>query len=152
MQSISTVLYEYLQSVQSYIAPPITAIFLLGIFSKRINSRGAMAALASGIVIATIRIILELTKDSFAAGSFLHTLGDTNFLVFSTWFFVFSVLTTIGVSLLTPAQDEKDIQGLTLDTVTEEQKILNRQSFNMWDVAASLFVVAMVAYVMFYFS
>ncbi|MEL6251210.1 MAG: sodium:solute symporter [Bacteroidota bacterium] len=152
MQNISTVLYEYLQSVQSYIAPPITAIFLLGIFSKRINSRGAMAALASGIVIAAIRIILELTKDSFETGSFLHTLGDTNFLIFSTWFFVFSVLITVGVSLMTPAQAESDIEGLTLDTVTEEQKILNRQSFNMWDVAASLFVVAIVAYVMFYFS
>ena len=111
-----------------------------------------MAALASGIVIAAIRIILELTKNSFEEGSFLFTLGDTNFLVFSTWFFVFAVLITVGVSLLTPAQNENDIQGLTLDTVTEEQKILNRQSFNMWDVAASLFVVAIVAYVMFYFS
>ena len=39
MANISGVLYEYLQKVQSYIAPPITAIFLLGIFYKRINEQ-----------------------------------------------------------------------------------------------------------------
>ena len=39
MANISGVLYEYLQKVQSYIAPPITAIFLLGIFYKRINGQ-----------------------------------------------------------------------------------------------------------------
>ncbi|MEM6801427.1 MAG: sodium:solute symporter [Bacteroidota bacterium] len=152
MQNISSVLYEYLQSVQSYIAPPITAIFLLGIFSKRINSRGAMAALASGLVIAIFRITLELTKGNFADDSIFFMLGNTNFLIFSTWFFVAMVGITVGVSLLTPPDDEDKIAGLTLDTVSEEQKALNRESFNMWDVAASLFVVAIVVFVMFYFS
>ena len=37
-------LYQYLQSVQAYISPPIVAIFLLGIFFKRLNNRGAMAS------------------------------------------------------------------------------------------------------------
>ena len=64
MQNISGVLYEYLQSVQSYIAPPITAVFLLGIFFKRINARGAMATLVSGLVIAVIRLTLALSKHS----------------------------------------------------------------------------------------
>ena len=36
-------MYSYLQNVQSYIAPPITAVFLLGIFSKRVNANGAIA-------------------------------------------------------------------------------------------------------------
>ena len=36
-------LYQYLQSVQGYLAPPITAVFLLGLFCKRINARGAFA-------------------------------------------------------------------------------------------------------------
>ena len=62
MQNISGVLYEYLQSVQSYIAPPITAVFLLGIFFKRINSQGAMATLIAGISVAVIRLTLEDRK------------------------------------------------------------------------------------------
>lgn len=152
MQNISGVLYEYLQSVQSYIAPPITAIFLLGIFFKRINSRGAMAALISGLVIAIVRIGLELGKDNLAEGSFLHTIGSTNFLIFATWFFVFSVGITVVVSLLTPPQSDDQLDGLTFQTVSEEQKAVTRASFNVWDVAASLFVVAVVAYVMISFT
>lgn len=39
MQNISGVLYEYLQSVQAYIAPPITAVFLLGILVNESTAR-----------------------------------------------------------------------------------------------------------------
>ncbi|HSJ45775.1 MAG TPA: hypothetical protein VK923_13930 [Euzebyales bacterium] len=48
MDSISSTLYTYLQSVQSYIAPPIAAVFLFGLAWKRINASGAMACLLSG--------------------------------------------------------------------------------------------------------
>ena len=153
MQSIADgVLYQYLQSVQSYIAPPITAVFLLGIFSKRINSRGAMAALISGMVIAVIRLTLEITKDSFATDSFFYKLGDMNFLHFSSWFFLVAVLTTIIVSLATPAQNEKDIEGLSMQTVSAEDRQANKDTYNWMDIAASLFVIAVVAYVMITFS
>ncbi|MEL7532848.1 MAG: sodium:solute symporter [Bacteroidota bacterium] len=153
MQSIADgVLYQYLQSVQSYIAPPITAVFLLGIFSKRINSRGAMAALISGMVIAVVRLSLEITKDSFASASFLFKLGDMNFLHFSSWFFLVAVLTTVIVSLATPAQNEKEIEGLSMQTVSEADRQANKETYNWMDVAASLFVIAVVAYVMITFS
>ena len=42
-------LYKYLQNVQGYLAPPITAVFLLGLFSKRINAKGAFWGLVSGL-------------------------------------------------------------------------------------------------------
>ncbi|HUP10598.1 MAG TPA: sodium:solute symporter, partial [Niastella sp.] len=48
MSKISGVLYQYLQSVQSYLAPPIAAVFLLGVFSKRINAKGAFSAMVIG--------------------------------------------------------------------------------------------------------
>jgi solute:Na+ symporter, SSS family len=51
MQLISGQLYQYIQSVQAYIAPPIAAVFLLGLISKRLNARGAMAALLTGFVL-----------------------------------------------------------------------------------------------------
>ena len=44
-------LYQYLQSVQGYLAPPITAVFLLGIFWPRLNSAGATWALGGGFVL-----------------------------------------------------------------------------------------------------
>lgn len=152
MQNISGVLYEYLQSVQAYIAPPITAVFLLGIFSKRINSRGAMATLLSGLVIAAIRIILELSKGSLAEGSFLYTIGDMNFLSFAAWLFLFSVLIAIGVSLATAKQPETQLEGLTFGTTTPEQKAFTRSSYTVVDVVASLIVVAIVVFIMISFN
>lgn len=153
MQSIADgVLYQYLQKVQSYIAPPITAVFLLGIFSKRINSRGAMAALVSGMLIAVIRLTLEITKENFATDSFLYKLGDLNFLYFSSWFFLVAVLTTVIVSLATPAQDEKSIEGLSMQTLSAEDRQANKETYNWMDVVASLFVIVVVAYVMITFS
>lgn len=145
-------LYKYLQSVQSYIAPPITAVFLLGIFFKRINSRGAMATLVSGLVIAVIRLTLELSKDALTEGTFLHTIGSMNFLSFAAWFFLICVLIAVGVSFATPADPDYKTEGLTMQTMSKEQIAENRASYNVWDIAASLLVVAVVAYVMFAFS
>jgi len=152
MQNISGVLYEYLQSVQAYIAPPITAIFLLGIFSKRINAQGAMATLVSGLVIGGLRIVLELTKDSLTPGSFLHTVGDVNFLTFAAWFFFVSVFIAVGVSLLSAAPALDKLKGLTFFTLSEEDKAENRASYNMWDVVATVFVLAIVIFVMAFFN
>ncbi len=152
MQNISGVLYEYLQSVQSYIAPPITAVFLLGIFSKRINARGAMATLISGLIIAAIRLTLELSKNSLPEGGFLYTIGDMNFLVFASWMFLFSVLIAVGVSFATPAQSEEQIKGLSFDTLSDEDKLLNKSSYNIWDVIASLVVLTVVVFIMISFN
>ena len=152
MANISGVLYEYLQSVQSYIAPPITAVFLLGIFHKRINSNGAMATLILGLVVAFIRLTLELSKGSLHPGGVLYFIGDLNFLTFAAWFFLFSVVLCIAVSLLTPAPSEEKIKGLTYSSLTEAQKRDNRNSYNGWDIVFSLLVVGVVIFVMVSFS
>jgi solute:Na+ symporter, SSS family len=152
MANISGTLYEYLQSVQSYIAPPITAVFLLGIFFKRINSTGAMATLIAGLGVAIIRLTLELSKSSLDPNGFLYAFGAMNFLTFAAWFLLFSVAVCVIASLLTPPPSEEQIRGLTFGTLTEEQKALNRGSYNIWDVVVSLVVLGMVVGVMVTFS
>ena len=152
MQNISGVLYEYLQSVQSYIAPPITAVFLLGIFSKRINSQGAMATLVAGLAVAAVRLVLELSRGSLTPGGFLHGFATMNFLTFAAWFFLFSVAVCVVASLLTPAPSAAQIEGLTYGTLSEQQKAENRGSYNIWDIAVSLVVIGIVVYVMTSFT
>lgn len=152
MQNISGVLYEYLQSVQSYIAPPITAVFLLGIFYQRINSMGALVTLIIGMAVAFIRIGLELAIDSFEPGSLLHIIGSTNFLSFAAWFFLFCVILCLVVSWATPAPSAHQIEGLTYGSLTQAQKDSNKASYNIWDVILSLAVIAIVAYVMVSFT
>jgi SSS family solute:Na+ symporter len=152
MQNISGVLYEYLQSVQSYIAPPITAVFLLGIFFRRINSLGAIATLVAGLFVAIMRLVLELSKDQLTPGSLLHSFGAVNFLTFACWFFLFCVVLCVVVSLLTPAPPEERISGLTYATLTPEQKAANRNSYTAWDIFWTVAVLAVIAGLMIRFS
>jgi SSS family solute:Na+ symporter len=152
MQGISPALYEYLQSVQAYIGPPIAAVFLLGIFSKRINSQGAMATLVGGLIVAIVRLAAEIGKNNLEPGSLLHTFGTVNFLTFAAWFFLFCVIVCVLVSLVTRPPAPEQIQGLTYSTLSPEQKAANRASYNWVDIAFSLLVIAVVAYVMISFT
>jgi SSS family solute:Na+ symporter len=152
MANISGVLYEYLQSVQSYIAPPIVAVFLLGIFYKRINANGAFATLVMGIVVAAVRIVLELVRGSLDPNGFLFKLGDMNFLTFGAWFFLFCVLFIVAVSWLTPAPSEEKVANLTFGTISVEEKQKSRNSYNWKDITVSILVVLIVIYVMLWFD
>ena len=152
MANISGVLYEYLQSVQSYIAPPITAVFILGIFYKRINATGAFATLVMGIIVAFFRIVLELTKGNFDPDSFLFKLGDMNFLSFGAWFFLFCLVFMVVVSLSTKEPDREKIVNLTFGTITEEEKKNNKNSYNWVDIAISVLIILIVIGVMVFFN
>lgn len=145
-------MYSYLQNVQSYIAPPITAVFLMGIFSNRVNANGAIVTLYSGLAIATARLSLEVFKDSFYTGSMLYQIADMNFLKFSSFFFLYCVATTILGSIFSTSGLKKDLSGLTLSTLTNGQIENNRSTFSWVDIMASVFVIVMVLFVMIYFS
>lgn len=154
MSNISGVLYEYLQSVQAYIAPPITAVFLLGIFIPRINSKGAYATLVGGFLLGFIRIALEvLSKNgTIEPGNFFYNLGMMNFLHFGVISLVVSLGTAIVVSLFSPAPSAEQLAGLTFHTLSQKQISENKNSYNWVDIVTSLFVLFIVVGVMIYFN
>ncbi|MFH4967513.1 sodium:solute symporter [Gaetbulibacter sp. M240] len=152
MANISGVLYEYLQKVQSYIAPPITAVFLLGIFHKRINAQGAYITLVVGFLAAALRIVLELVKGSLDPDGILFKLGDINFLTFGAWFFLFCIGLIIIVSLLTKSPSDEKVENLTFGTISEEEKQNNKTSYGWVDIAISILIIALVLGVMWFFN
>jgi|TARA_B100001750_G_scaffold248415_1_gene279274 SSS family solute:Na+ symporter len=152
MSNISGVLYEYLQKIQAYIAPPITAVFLLGIFYKRINAHGAFVTLVAGFVIAALRIILELMKPVISEESIFYYFGNMNFLLFGVYFFLICILIAVLVSLLTPAMNIDKIKGLTYGTLTKEQIKQNKRSYNWVDITISTVIIVIVVFVMILFS
>ena len=122
MDSISSTLYQYLQSVQSYIAPPIAAVFLLGLAWKRINAAGAMACLLSGFVLGAIRLVLELMNGAEQDGlpdGVLSAVSEFNFLHFAVVLFVVCVIILITVSLMTDPPPPEKVGGLTFETADE---------------------------------
>jgi SSS family solute:Na+ symporter len=120
MGRISPQLYVYLQSVQAYISPPIAAVFLLGIFWKRINGAGAVAALLVGLVLGAARFILEVAYAGTRLTGFLDFYVGMNFLHFALFIFVVCAVTLVVVSLLTPAPERGKVAGLTWQTVAEK--------------------------------
>jgi SSS family solute:Na+ symporter len=154
MANISGVLYEYLQSVQAYIAPPITVVFLLGIFIPRINSRGAYATLIGGFALAFFRIALEVfsKNGTILPGNFFYNLGTMNFLHFGVISLVICMATAIIVSLFSPAPSPAQLEGLTFHTLTEKQITANKNSYNWIDITASLLIIMIVVSVMIYFN
>jgi SSS family solute:Na+ symporter len=150
------VLYQYLQNVQAYIAPPITAVFLLGILWKRVNAKGAIATLLFGLVMATLRIICELVfleNGKLPAGetSLFAQFAAINFAHMAIYMFVGCVLVCSIVSLSTAKPSLEQIKGLTIGTLSAEQKAEARASYSKWDLVFSVLLVAIVIAVLVYF-
>lgn len=150
------VLYQYLQSVQAYIAPPITAVFLLGILWKRVNASGAIATLLFGLLMATVRIIAELVYmdngvlKADATGPFA-TFAAVNFSHMAIYMFLACVVVCSLVSLSTAKPSLQQIQGLTWGTLSPEQKAEAKSSFSKWDVIVSVLLALVVISVLVYF-
>ena len=114
MKFISGQLYVYLQSVQAYISPPIAAVFLIGVFWRRVNARGAIASLVTGFVLGMTRLALELTKDS--QQGLLRWYAEINFLHFAILLFAVCSAVLVVVSLAGRPPDEGQLAGLTFAT------------------------------------
>jgi len=115
MDSISEQLYQYLQSVQAYIAPPIAAVFMIGIASRRMNAVGAMAALITGTVLGSVRLVAQLNKQSLDGWLFAY--ADFNFLHFAALLFALCSIVLVGASLATDPPPADRVRGLTIGGV-----------------------------------
>ena len=149
---LSDGLYEYLQKVQSYLAPPIAAIFLLGIFYSRINARGALATLVGGFTIGFSKLILEVMQDSLSTGSLLHSFASLNWLVFGVYFFAICICIAIIASFTAPRPSEEQLSGLTFGSVSAAQAAENRASYGWGDIISTILVLGVIAYIMLSFS
>ena len=150
MKNISKGLYGYLQSVQSYLAPPIAAAFLLGVFSKRINAKGAYSAMVLGFIIGIVKLVLELNQKHLSG--VLLDFATWNFLYFCIFLFVVSVVVMVVISLFTPKPDEAQIRGLTFGTTVAEDRAASRASWSAKDVILSVIVLIIIISIFIYFS
>ncbi len=150
MKNISSEVYHYLQSVQAYIAPPIAAVFLLGLFWKRINAAGAMSTLVGGFFIGMLRLAAELNKSHLSG--FLYQFASVNFLYFCVYLFLFCSSLLIIVSIFTKKPAPEQLVGLTYATTMAGQKAESRATWNWRDAALSAVVVLIVVTVLILFS
>jgi len=151
MKSIAGVLYEYLQNVQSLIAPAIAAVFLLGVSSKRISGVAGVAGLVSGFSLGMVRLVLDVFDEWLARDGWLYKIVEVNWLHYSVFLFVFTVAVILVVSRFTKPPEEKRIEGLTFQSSTREQIAETRASWNYWDVIHSAVILAVIVAFYAYF-
>ncbi len=152
-------LYDYLQSVQGYLAPPIFVVFFFGVFNKRLNSKGCLAALIVGFLMGVFRLAIDTPvslklagfEDGYTPGSLLWIVNNIYFQYYSLLVFLVSAVTIVAVSYLTAAPSEEHIQGLTYGTLSAEDRQRSRSSWTARDVAVSVAVLVLILAAYLYF-
>ena len=153
MQSLGS-LYDYLQGIQSLLAPTMVAVFFLGIFFKNITPKAGEWTMIGGFIIGMVRLITNVitnTGSKEMTGWMWESttwFWKTNWLVFEVWLLVFLVIFMFAVSAFTPRPTQSQIEAISFTADYKEQI---RKSWNIWDVIATLGVVALCAAFYAYF-
>jgi SSS family solute:Na+ symporter len=152
-------LYDYLQGVQGYLGPPIFAVFFLGVFMKRLNGKGCLAALIVGFALGIFRLSVDTPvtlrlagfEQGYPAGSFLWIVNNIYFQYYSLLIFVVSSAVMIAVSYATEEPSPAQLKDLTYATATDEHRRESRGSWNRRDVLASglVLILILIAYIYF---
>ena len=151
-------LYGYLQNVQAYIAPPIFAVFFLGVFYKRVNAYGCMAGLVAGFTLGMLRLAAQVTYEFglapgfFTDGSLALWFAKTPFSFVCIYLTLFCCALIIGVSLLTPKPKPEQLKGITYGHATPEQLQETRSSWGVLDIITSAGLIVIILAIYIYFT
>merc|ERR1719228_154841 len=122
IRAMSSQLFDYIQAITSFLAPPVCAVYLLAIFWKRTNEPGAFWGLMVGLVVGLIRFILEYSFSKPACGDFeskqppdwwFKLVDDIHYLHFGLLLWFITGIVTVGVSLMTTPPPEDSLHRLT---------------------------------------
>lgn len=152
-------LYDYLQQVQGYLAPPIFVVFFFGVFYKRLNALGALWAMIIGFAMGVFRMLVDTPvslglhglQNGYPQGSFLWIINNINFQYFSVLITIVSAIVMVGVSHMTAEPDYARIRSLTFETITPEDRAQTRASWTWREVAASGLVLCCILGAYLYF-
>jgi SSS family solute:Na+ symporter len=135
-------IYQGANTIICYIAPPITTVFLWGVFWRRASSRAAMATLAIGSFLGLVVFLLDWYKES--------TGWNVQFMMAAFYLFVICSVVLVVTSLIWPhnhtPQSERLVWGNPLNALREAgwSGVLNYRR-----MAGLLFVIMILLYVVF---
>jgi SSS family solute:Na+ symporter len=123
-------LFEYIQSLYAFFAPPFAAVFLLGILWKRINAQGAMAAVVVGFSFGIgVKLLLPLWPNHPAWMDPYANQAAVNWLL--------SVVVCTAISLVTAAPRSEQVT---------DQVTLNWRRLNIFDNLGSRWYTSVVTW------
>jgi len=115
-------LWQYVQGLLAYVVPPVTALYLVGLFWPRANSKGAIACLVSGLACGT----------ALFAANLIFRVIHLHFLYVAPILFVQSSAVLVAVSLLTEPDDPAKSRGLTWSPAFYRAETLQLAGLPAW--------------------
>jgi SSS family solute:Na+ symporter len=152
MRGLGNVLYQYLQEVQSMLAPGIAAVFLLGILSKKTTPAAGLTGLITGFTLGMLKLGFLVFERSIPPDTlWSKVFVDTNVYHYEVVLFFLVIIVMMIVSSFTKRKDPKSIMGLYLRSASPEQKAITRASWNNWDLVNSAIIITVVIVFYAYF-
>jgi len=150
-------LYDYLQGVQAYLAPPIFVVFFFGVFFRRLNAKGSLYAMITGFAMGIIRLAIDtpvkmIEGFAYEQGSLLWIINNIFFQYYGLIIFAVSAAVMFIVSYMTEEPDYEKIDGLAFGLVSEKDKQETRDSWNATDVVTSSVVIVLILAAYLYFT
>jgi solute:Na+ symporter, SSS family len=115
-------IFDAINAIAADLAPPITTVFIFGVFWKRGTKQASLATLIFGFTMGAIAFILDLPV--FGTTKIITQNWGVPFMMQAWWMFIACSIFYVIVSLVTPKPDPKNIEGLTWDNPL---KVLTRQ-------------------------
>uniref|UniRef100_A0A3B4B7B4 Sodium/myo-inositol cotransporter 2 n=1 Tax=Periophthalmus magnuspinnatus TaxID=409849 RepID=A0A3B4B7B4_9GOBI len=109
-------LFIYIQSISTYLQPPVSIVFIMGCFCKRTNEKGAFWGLALGLLIGCIRMLLDFIypqPQCYQADDRPGVLKYVHYLYFSMLLSAITLIVVVAVSLVTEKPRPEQISRLT---------------------------------------
>ena len=147
-------LYNYLQGIQSLLAPAMVAVFAMGIFFKKITPKAGEYTMITGFLIGMLRLVTNVITDTGKAtmdGAFWDYTAwfwQTNWLVFECWLLIFLIIFMVVVSCFTPAPSKEQVEAITF---TSDFKKSIRESWGAFDIIGTIVVIGLCAAFYAYF-
>jgi SSS family solute:Na+ symporter len=104
-------IFEAINAIASHLAPPITTVFLWGVFWKRGTKQAALTTLITGFSLGALAFLFELPVIGHEK-LLTHRLGIP-FMMQAWWMFCLCSLIFVLVSLLTPRPDPGQVEAMT---------------------------------------
>ena len=147
-------LYDYLQGIQSLLAPAMVAVFAMGIFCKWVTPKAGEVTMITGFIIGMVRLVTNVLTNTGkevmdgAIWEYTSWFWQTNWLVFECWLLVFLIVLMCVVSMFTAKPSAEQVAAITFDA---DFKASIRKSWGVWDIVGTLAVVALCAAFYVYF-
>jgi len=152
MKSIGKVLYEYLQDVQSLLAPGIASVFLLGVFWKRTSPAAGFTGLATGFILGMTRLALKVFESGLNTDGFIYKIFVApNWLHYEIYLFALCLTVIVAVTYFTKPASKEKLVGLTYASSTPEQRAATQAGWNKWDVINSAVILGVIVLFYIYF-